>query len=42
MIGKEKNENMFLNGETLLSDEELKKYDFNYCCTDCTSLIFNV
>ena len=28
MIGKEKNENMFLNGETLLSDE-LKKYDFN-------------
>ena len=38
MIGKEKNENMFLNGETLLSDE-LKKYDFNYCCTDCTSLI---
>ena len=38
MIGKEKGENMFLNGETLLSDE-LKKYDFNYCCTDCTSLI---
>ena len=38
MIGKEKNENMFLNGETLLSDE-LKKYDFNYCCTDCISLI---